>query len=201
MTIGLIFECGPQGADKQICEYLAKAIRPGVQLTSATLDNKENLLRDAGRVAAQMLNDGCRGILIIWDLRPSWPDKKQKPCRAAERQQVLSSLAQAGVPVNAPVYPVCVEQELESWLIACDHAIAAHLSTAAHPYQAKQYKKPDRELQPKALMNNHFENARGWVYEDRADAIRVLKAAAIDWKRLRRSVSFSRFETKVLACG
>ena len=22
-TIGLVFECGPQGADKQVCEYLA----------------------------------------------------------------------------------------------------------------------------------------------------------------------------------
>ena len=81
MTIGLIFECGPQGADKQVCEYLAKAIRPGVALTSKTLDNKENLLRDAGRVAAQMLKDGCHCVLIIWDLRPSWPDRREKPCR------------------------------------------------------------------------------------------------------------------------
>ena len=200
MTIGFIFECGPQGADKQVCEYLAKAIRPGLKWTSATLDNKENLLRDAGRVAAQMLKDGCDCVLIIWDLRPSWPDKKQKPCRAAERQQVLHALAQAGVPLNAPVHPACIEQELESWLIACDHAIEAHLSTAAHPYQAKQHKKPDRERQPKALMNNHFYDARGWVYEDRADAIRGLKSAAIDLKRLRRSESFSRFEAKVLAC-
>jgi len=63
MTIGLIFECGPQGADKQVCEYLAKAIRPGVALTSKTLDNKENLMRDAGRVAAQMLKDGAT---VFW---------------------------------------------------------------------------------------------------------------------------------------
>lgn len=197
MTIGLIFECGPQGADKQVCEYLAKAIRPGVASTSKTLDNKENLLRDAGRVAAQMLKDGCHFVLIIWDLRPSWPDKKERPCRAAERQQVLNSLTSAGLPPTAPIYLVCIEQELESWVIACDHAIAAYLSTQAHPYQAKQYKKPDRERQPKALMNNHFKDARGWVYEDHADAIRVLKAADLDWKRLRRSVSFARFEAKL----
>ena len=200
MTIGLIFECGPQGADKQVCEYLAKAIRPGVALTSKTLDNKENLLRDAGRVAAQMLKDGCNCVLIVWDLRPSWPDKKEKPCRAAERQQILDSLASAGVALTAPVYLVCIEQELESWVIACDHAIAAYLSTQAHPYQAKQYKKPDRERRPKALMNNHFKDARGWVYEDRADAIRVLKAADLDFKRLRRSPTFVRFETKLQEC-
>jgi hypothetical protein len=200
MTIGLIFECGPQGADKQVCEYLAKAIRPGVALTSKTLDNKENLLRDAGRVAAQMLKEGCRCVLIVWDLRPSWPDRREKPCRAAERQQILDSLASAGLPPAAPVYLVCIEQELESWVIACDHAITAYLSTQAHPYQAQQYKKPDRERQPKALMNNHFKVARGWVYEDHADAIRVLKAAELDFKRLRRSPTFVRFETKLQEC-
>lgn len=201
MTIGLIFECGPQGADKQVCEYLATALCPGAKLTSKTLDNKENLLRDAGRVAAQMLKDGCRCVLIIWDLRPSWPDRKEKPCRAAERQQVLLSLAQAGLPPNAPVYLVCIEQELESWVIACDHAITSYLSTKAHSYEAKQYRKPDRERQPKALMNNHFKDARGWVYEDRADAIKVLKAADLDFKRLRRSPTFARFEAKLLVCA
>jgi hypothetical protein len=200
MTIGLIFECGPQGADKQVCEYLAKAIRPGVALTSKTLDNKENLMRDAGRVAAQMLKDGCHCVLVIWDLRPTWPDKKTKPCRAAERQQILDCIAHAGLPQSAPVYLVCIEQELESWLIASDHAITAYLSTPAHAYPAKQYKKPDREMQPKALMNNHFKDARGWVYEDHADAIRVLKAASLDYRRLRRSPTFQRFEAKLLGC-
>lgn len=200
MTIGLIFECGPQGADKLVCEYLAQKIRPGIKLSSRTLDNKENLLRDAGRVAAQLLKDGCCCVLIVWDLRPSWPDKKEKPCRAAERQQILNLLAQAGVPATAPVYLVCVEQELESWLIVCDHAISAYLSTQAHAYTAKKVKKPDRERQPKALMNNYFKEARGWVYEDRVHAIKVLKSAPLDLKRLSRSVSFVRFEAKLLSC-
>ena len=54
-TIGMVFECGPQGADKQVCEYLAKHIRPGVEIRSRTLDTKVNLLREAGKVAAQLL--------------------------------------------------------------------------------------------------------------------------------------------------
>ena len=44
MTIGLILECGPQGADKLVCEYLATHIRPGVKVASRTLDNKKDLL-------------------------------------------------------------------------------------------------------------------------------------------------------------
>ena len=199
--IGMIFECGPQGADKLVCEYLAANIRPGVKLSSRTLDNKENLLRDAGKVAAQLLKDGCTCVLIVWDLRPAWPDKADKPCRAAERKQILEALKQAGVAANAPVYPVCIEQELESWLLASDTAIEALLSTPAHQYSVSRVRKPDAEMQPKAVMINHFKTARGWRYDDKVDAVRVLKAAAIDIARLRRSVSFARFEAKLASCG
>ena len=101
MTLGLIFECGPQGADKQVCEYLVQHIKPGIKVSSKTLDNKDNLLRDAGKVAAQLLKDGCTCVLIVWDLRPAWPDKKHKPCRHAERQTLLTRLGEAGLPANA----------------------------------------------------------------------------------------------------
>ena len=198
--IGMIFECGPMGADKQVCEYLARQLCPGVQISSATLDNKKNLLESAAAVAKRLLKDGCCGVLIIWDLRPAWPDKKQKPCRAAERKHILGSLQQAGLPSTAPVYLVCIEQELESWLLACDHAISAYLSTPAHAYKAKRCKKPDQVAQPKAVMENHFNTARGWVYRDLSDALRVLKAANLDLESLCRSTSFARFKNKLADC-
>ena len=199
--IGMIFECGPMGADQQVCEYLARQLCPGVQISSATLGSKINLLADAAAVAEQMLKDGCCGVLIIWDLRPAWPDKKQKPCRAAERKHILGSLQQAGLPGTAPVYLVCIEQELESWLLACDHAISAYLSTPAHAYKAKRCKKPDQVAQPKAVMENHFNTARGGrVYRDLSHALQVLKAAKVDEKRLCRSTSFARFKNKLADC-
>lgn len=200
MSIGLIFECGPQGADQQVCEYLVAQIRPGTAFTSATLDNKENLLRDAGKVAARMLKEGCACVLVIWDLRPAWPDMQHKPCRHDERAAVLAALKDAGLTAKAPVYLVCIEQELESWLLASNHAIAGYLSTEAHAYQVKRVKAPDQVAQPKGAMIRHFKNARNWRYEDRVDAIRVMKAAAVDLKRLRRSVSFARFERKLESC-
>ena len=80
MKVGFIFECGPQGADKQVCEYLAQQICPGITPVSVTLDNKPNLLKSAGTVAVRLLNEGCERVLIVWDLRPAWPDKKNKPC-------------------------------------------------------------------------------------------------------------------------
>ena len=84
MTIGLIPECGPQGADKFVCEYLAAKLRPNVTVVSRTMDDKPNLLSNAAKAAALLLADGCERVLIIWDLRPAWPDKDNKPCRAAE---------------------------------------------------------------------------------------------------------------------
>ena len=136
-TIGMVFECGPQGADKLVYEYLTQYFRPGMKIKARTLDNKDNLLRDAGKVAAQLLRDGCCCVLVIRDLRPAWLDKQVRPCRRDERQAVLARLAEAGLPPTAPVALVCIEQELESWLLANERAISAHLSTPAHPLKTR----------------------------------------------------------------
>lgn len=197
MKIGFIFECGPQGADKQVCEYLAAQIKPGVTTVSRTLDNKANLLEAAGKVTAALLAEGCERVLIIWDLRPAWPDKKHKPCRKTERDAILAAIDNAA-PAGAPVFLVCVEQELESWLLADEAKISTYLSTDAHPYTAKRERLPDHVKNPKAVLMEHFKAARGWRYEDRTHAIKILKSGAIDFKKLRRSPTFERFEKKLL---
>lgn len=196
MKIGFIFECGPEGADKQVCEFLAREIRPDIAPLSRTLDNKPGLLQDCGLVAARLLEEGCERVLIVWDLRPAWPGKKS--CRKVEREAVLAALAKAGI-ADRPVFLICIEQELESWLLADEQKISAYLSTAAHAYAAPRVSKPDRVPNPKAVMMNHFKAARGWRYEDRTHAIKVLKAAQTNVKRLRRSPTFSRFESKLRA--
>ncbi len=200
MTIGLIFECGPRGADQLACEYFAAEIRPGVLCKSVTLDNKPNLLANAASAARELLADGCKCVLIIWDLHPAWPDMAEKPCRADERQTLLTALAHENLQA-APVYLVCAEQEFESWLLADEKMLSAFLSTAAHEYKVPRIRRPDREKNPKSLVMNHFQMARGMKYVDRVHAIKILKAAGIDLKRLRRSESFARFEAKLLACA
>jgi len=198
MKIGFVFECGPAGADIQVCEFLAREIVPSIKPVSRTLDNKANLLKDAAKVAATLLADGCERVLIVWDLRPAWPGPK--PCRKVEREALLESLTEASL-TGKPVFLVCVEQELESWLLADEAKISAYLSTAAHPYVAKRVSKPDRELNPKSAMMNHFKTARGWRYEDRTHAIKVLNAANTDFKKLRRSPTFTRFEKLLRELG
>jgi hypothetical protein len=201
MKIGMIFECGPQGADKQVCEYLVRQLKPEAVLVSRTLDNKANLLKEAGQVAAQLLADSCDCILVIWDLRPAWPDTNNKPCRKQEREALQQSLSNANVPAGARVFLACVEQELESWLLADERKLSKYLSTDAHPYKVSKIPKPDRNMQPKAAVNNHFNAARGSRYDDKVHAIKVIKAGELDWKRLRRSASLARFESKILGCS
>lgn len=195
--IGLIFECGPQGADKQVCEYLARRIRPDADFVPRTLDNKPKLLDGAAKVARELLGDGCERVLVIWDLRPAWPDKRHKPCRQAERATLLQALASENLS-NAPVFLVCVEQELESWLLADERRLSAHLSTDAHRYSVQRVRAPDRVGNPKSVVMTHFKNARGWRYEDRVHAYQVVsQGGGSDLARLRRSASFARFEAKL----
>ena len=196
MKIGFIFECGPEGADKQVCEYLGKELLPGATFVAKTLDNKANLLANAGKVAAMLLVEGCEKVLIVWDLRPAWPDKKNRPCRHDERAALLQSIADAGIS-DQPVFLVCIEQELESWLLADESKIASYLSTDAHAYRVARCRNPDGVRQPKASLINHFKAARSRRYEDRVHAIKILQQAATDWRKLRRSASFARFELKL----
>lgn len=196
ITIGMIFECGPMGADKAVCEYLASQLRPGVNFSSRTMDNKPNLIADAAKVAGALLQDGCERVLIVWDLRPAWPDKTKKACRAEERNALLTSLTKEGLS-GRPVYLICIEQELESWLLADENKISNFLSTPAREYPVKRVKRPDQVMQPKAVIMNHFNTARGWRYEDRVNAIKLVRCGATNWSRLRQSESFVRFEVKL----
>lgn len=196
IKIGFIFECGPQGADKQVCEYLAKKIRTDITPVSRTLGNKRSLLEQAGLVAATLLKEGCERVLIIWDLRPAWPDKKQPPCRKAEKDKLLERMHDADIAA-APVFLICIEQELESWLLADETKISAHLSTDAHSYNANRVRKPDQVQNPKSVMMKHFKTARGWSYEDHIHAIKLMRLGEINLKKLQRSTSFARFETKL----
>lgn len=198
--IGFIFECGPQGADKHVCEYLASQLRPGVKLISRTMDNKLKLLEGAASVAKRLLEEGCERVLIVWDLRPAWPDKKEKPCRAAERQTLLDALAKEGLQ-GQPVYLVCVEQELESWLLADETKLSAYLSTDSRAYNAPRTRRPDDVVNPKSRVMKYFKEARGLRYEDYVHAVKVVKNGDLNLPRLRRSESFARFEAKLLVGG
>lgn len=196
MKVGMIFESGPQGAEKMVCEYIAKQLCPGIVISSATHVNKPDMIAGCGKDVVQLLKEGCKRIIIVWDLFPPWRKAGQKPCRKEDRDAMMNALKLEGVE-KAPVFLICIREELEAWLLADGRAIAAVLSTAAHPVPAiADAKRPDHVPNPKGRLKRLFRVHRHGEYNDLVHAIKIIKKA--DLNRLRRSESFRRFRAKLV---
>ena len=195
MKVGMIFECGPDGADKTVCMRLTKYIDVNLQVVPRTLDDKPNLIAGCGSAAAELLKDGCDRVVIVWDLRPAWPDKEYKPCLVDERQAIFDSICEAKLAGEA-IYLVCIKQELEAWLLADERAITAVLSKDAHPISIQRRRRVDQIRNPKAVLNNIFKEHTGRRYVDRIHAEQIVNAIP-DLKRLQRVDSFRRFQSKL----
>ena len=194
MKIGIIFECGPNGADQQVCEHLAHRLLPDIEVVSITLDNKPKLLRDCGPAAATLLQQGCERIVIVWDLYPPWR-KKEPPCRKKDREEIQASLSNSDVPIRQ-VALICIKEELEAWLLADGRALATVLSRPTHPVKVPDRKNPDQAQNPKKQLNQIFKKNLRPPYVDRMDARKIVQALP-DLNKIRRSTTFVRFAVKL----
>lgn len=194
MKIGLILECGPQGADKQVCEYLIGRLDPDIEFESITLDNKPNLIAKCGGAASQLLAGGCDHVVVVWDLYPAWRIAAHPPCRFEDRQSIFQSISDAGV-ATIDVSLICIEEELEAWLISDERALSSILSTAAHPVSIRRNNQASSTRKPKTALNQLFQRHRRGPYQDLTHAIRIIRAIP-DFQRLRRCESFQRFVLK-----
>jgi hypothetical protein len=193
MKVGMIFECGPAGADRKVCEHLVKQIDSTIEIESITLDNKKNLVSQCGKTARQLLVGGCDRVVIMWDLHPSW--RETAPCRKRDRDDILRSLSASDVTATR-VFLVCIEEELEAWLLADNRAIEAVLSKPHRPVRISRERHAERVNNPKKQMMQIFrENARR-PYNDLIHAEQIAKAIP-DLDRLRRVETFVRFALKV----
>ena len=149
-------------------------------------------------VAAELLKT-CSRAVVLWDLTSSWSTVKS--CRHEDKEQAFQSLKDAKVPLQK-VTLICIEQELECWLMTDTRALDAVLSKLKHPprlsNRLKDYSKPDRQIQrPKTELISLFQRELGNTrkYIDRNHAL-LLAKEIIDWTKLRRSASFCRFAEK-----
>jgi len=198
MKIGMIFECGPDGADLQVCGALARRLNPQVLISSIPLDNKPKLIRDCGKVAKKLLEvDMCDHVLVIWDLYPAWRDNAARPCRRQDREAILGSLKAANVR-RSHVTPVCIREELEAWLLADNRALSTVLSTDAHPIRVRHERRPEQVRNPKRTLIRLFNRSRHRTYVDRQHGILIVRALP-DLTRLDRLPTFLRFSRWLLA--
>ena len=191
MKLGLILECQNKGADQNVCEHLARMLVADIEIVTRAMDNKPNLIKDCGVVAAQLLKDGCDKVLIIWDLHPATHGSSNKPCVVEDCDQILKKLAEANVAGN--VHLVCIEKMLEAWLLADGRALTNFFTTPTHvPERIKDEKTPDTIDDPKRKMMKHFRKNRRGEYNGSVHAEKIVRNIA-DFSRLRRSATFRRF--------
>ena len=195
MKVGLVFECGPNGLDQQVCEHLAQKLAPGIEISSVTLDNKPNLVSECGEATASLLGEGCDRVIIVWDLYPAWRERGGRPCRKEDREAIFQSLAQAGV-TSSYVYLVCIEAELEAWLLADERAITDLLSRPTHPVRINRIRHTERVSNPKKRLNRIFKEYSGRRYNDMIHAKKIVERLP-DFNRIRRCNTFARFALKV----
>ena len=197
MKVGLIFECGPQGADKKVCEHLIKTFFPEVEIvSSATMSNKQLLVMNCGKVAHALLEDGCDLVLVIWDEQPRWGEIEDKTFCHNDVAKIRGSLKGESVDHNR-VRLVCIKQELEAWLAADERALSAFLSSSAHPFRCPKCKKPDEKLNGKKHLYQVFQDAKRPKYIDLDHAWPIVQQVS-DLVRLRKIQSFDRFERLLL---
>lgn len=197
MKLGFILECGPQGADLKVCKNLVGRIRPADEFVAITLDNKPKLISGCGEAAKQLIKSGCETVYIIWDLFPDWRDDRTRPCMKEDRDNIFDSLNAAQVPLDR-VYLVCIEQELESWLIADGRAISSFLSTQTRQVTIGHERRPDQIQNPKKKLNRHFTQNRGGSF-NYIDYMHAEKLVALipDFQKLKKSETFKRFYFKL----
>lgn len=196
MRLGLVLECGPDGADKKVCGFLIKTFFANIQLGEIiTLGNKPNLIAECGDTAHQLLQSGHDRVFIIWDLYPAWREKKQNPCRKEDRQMILNGIHEK-CKSSEKVFLICISEELEAWLLADGRALSAFLSTPAHPVVVKDHKNPERVNNPKKVLNKLMTENGYRKYTDYLHAVRIIQLLP-DLNKLRRIPSFMRFCEKL----
>ena len=199
MKIGFIFECGPGGPDVQVCRHLVYKLDPTIEFFSSTLDNKKKLIEDCGAVAKVLL-DECEKVIVVWDLYPAWREKGMRPCRYEERQAIFQSLQAEKVDLDK-VFLVCIQEELEAWLLADYRAVTAMLQPLKQPHpvsRISRFSTPDSIRNPKKRLTRIFTQELGprRRYVDYRHALLIAREIA-DFTKIRRSDSFQRFALKV----
>ena len=196
--VGFIFECGSGGPDYQVCHYFLGRLNPGIDMIPRFLDNAERLLNECGDVAASLLSiEKCNRVVVAWDLEPAWGGDA---CRHEDRDRALKSLTDAKVRLNH-VLLLCIERELECWLMADKRALQTVLGKFKHPHVVgplPDFRRPDAQIgRPKTELINLFrrELGTGRKYVDRDHALPLARAIP-DWRKVRRSDSFRRFAEK-----
>jgi hypothetical protein len=201
----MLCECAPGGPDVEIGEHFVEAFIPEAEFIGVPMTNKANLMRDCGREVRRLIErEQCDIVFIVWDLAPPWPNQEENRCRHRDKEGIEQSLQAAYRNHTIPrekLILLCIEQMLESWVIADGEAVMERVRRRTHPPpRFNEPRRPDTDHDPKSRLISYFRQA-GRQYNEHVDAVPILQRASLS--KLRRSQSFKRLEEKLrhLASG
>jgi hypothetical protein len=193
MKIGLILECPKQGTDHQVYEYVVSELCPGIDIMVIPSVNKPALISKCGEIANLLLEtENCDTVAIIWDLMPRWGGPV---CRKNDVVDIVRNLTENNVDMNA-VKLICMEPELEGWLIA-DGSALSNYKQALHPtHPVKKFNGkilPPHSKDAKKIISKYLERP----YSEITVAIKIARQIKDFNKIARKHESFARLKTYV----
>lgn len=198
MKIGLILECQRGGPDQQIYEHLLGELYPSATVETYPQNNKLLLMENAATDCAMALSvDKCDFVFVIWDLSPAHPDRNAKLCMKTEKDLLLNELATKRINLDN-VKLICIEYELESFLVADGRGLTKYKQEIARPHPVEDFvdcKKKAQQKNPKEVIWKYVSKAK---YNDTVHALKILKYLNGDYSRIRRrNACFERFMSTV----
>lgn len=159
MKLGLILECPRQGTDHQVYEYVIKKLCPAIEVVvvPSGSTNKPGMIAKCGEVARTLIEaENCDKVAILWDLIPVWGGTA---CRKEDVEAITTNLNAAHVDLTK-VKLICIEPELEGWLIVEGTALTKYKTAICHPHPVKKFngvKLSERSNDAKKTVSKYLE--------------------------------------------
>lgn len=187
MKIGFILECTAKGPDADIYPYVAQQLCSSLTIEKPiTLGNKLRVMTEGAVSAHTLLEIGCDYVFIIWDRMPRWGGTG----RCIEHvEQLQTALQREGID-RGQVFLCCIDEMLESWIVADGRGITAHFQnlTTRNIGIFPDCKKKAEQASPKERITR-FNNR----YNDFTDNFKIIQRMPDFDRAARRNTSFRLF--------
>lgn len=197
----MVLECTAQGPDAAVYPYVVSQLCAALAIEKPlTKGNKKTLIQEAGDDTKTLLETGCDVVFIIWDRQPRWSKENPGDCNT-DRASVLADLAKAGVLAERVVL-CCIDQMMESWMVADGRGIDAWLATKttrpipAFGDRATQQEQTAPKNRIKDFLRDHYGK---WKYNDFEDNLPIVKQMPDFNRAAKNNESFRHFKDNIEA--
>lgn len=193
MKVGFVFECQDQGPDELLYTQVAKDLCPNFQISReniSPLGNKHAVINDSALDVQTMFANGCQYVFIIWDRMPKWGGTG----KCDDHKETLTAKLQAFGIDMSKIIMCCIDEMLESWLIADGRGVTNYFQSLKHLNpKFPDHKSKAEQTAPKQRLEVY--NGR---YNEYKDNLGILLGLNKDYSRAAKwNESFGEFVSAV----